>query len=46
MLRPIPSANVFVPYQITVPTMAGTATIISKRVDIILNGKPQIALLH
>ena len=46
MLRPIPSANVFVPYQITIPTMAGTATIVSKRVDIILNGKPQIALLH
>jgi len=46
MLRPIPSANVFVPYQVTIPTMAGTATIVSKRVDIILNGKPQIALLH
>ena len=46
MLRPIPSANVFVPYQITIPTMAGVATIVSKRVDIVLNGKPQIALLH
>src|SRR5262245_9659832 len=46
MLRPIPSANVFVPYQVVIPTMAGTATIVSKRVDIILNGKPQIALLH
>ena len=46
MLRPIPSANVFVPYQVIIPTMAGTATIVSKRVDIILNGKPQIALLH
>jgi hypothetical protein len=46
MLRPIPSANVFVPYQIIIPTMAGVATIVSKRVDIVLNGKPQIALLH
>ena len=46
MLRPIPSANVFVPYQITIPTQAGVATIVSKRVDIVLNGKPQIALLH
>ena len=46
MLRPIPSANVFVPYQITIPTIAGVATIVSKRVDIVLNGKPQIALLH
>jgi Protein of unknown function (DUF3108) len=45
-LRPIPSANVFVPYQISIPTMAGSATIISKRVEIISPGKPQIALLH
>ena len=33
-LRPIPSANVFMPYQITIPTMAGSATIVSKRVEI------------
>jgi hypothetical protein len=45
-LRPIPSANVFVPYQISIPTMAGSATIISKRVEIVSPGKPQIALLH
>jgi hypothetical protein len=37
---------VFVPYQITIPTMAGFATIVSKRVEIISPGKPQIALLH
>ena len=45
-LRPIPSANVFIPYQITIPTMAGSATIVSKRVEIVSPGKPQIALLH
>ena len=45
-LRPVPSANVFVPYQITIPTMAGSATIVSKRVEIASPGKPQIALLH
>lgn len=45
-LRPVPAANVFVPYQITIPTMAGFATIVSKRVEIISPGKPQIALLH
>ena len=45
-LRPVPSANVFVPYQITIPTMAGSATIVSKRVEIVSPGKPQIALLH
>ena len=45
-LRPVPSANVFVPYQISIPTMAGSATIVSKRVEIVSPGKPQIALLH
>jgi hypothetical protein len=45
-LRPIPSANVLIPYQITIPTMVGYATIISKRVEIESPGLPQIALLH
>ena len=45
-LRPVPSANVFIPYQVTIPTMAGSATIVSKRVEIESPGKPQIALLH
>jgi len=45
-LRPIPAANVFVPYQINIPTMAGSATIVSKRVEIASPGKPEIALLH
>ena len=45
-LRPVPSANVFVPYQVNIPTMAGSATIVSRRVEIVSPGKPQIALLH
>lgn len=45
-LRPIPSANVLIPYQVSIPTMAGSATIVSKRVEIVSPGKPQIALLH
>jgi hypothetical protein len=45
-LRPVPSANVFVPYQISIPTMAGSATIVSKRVEIVSPGKPQIAMLY
>jgi hypothetical protein len=45
-LRPIPSANVLVPYQITIPTMLGYATIVAKRVEIQSPGLPQIALLH
>jgi Protein of unknown function (DUF3108) len=45
-LRPVPSANVFVPYQVSIPTMAGSATITSKRVEIVSPGKPQIAMLY
>jgi Protein of unknown function (DUF3108) len=45
-LRPVPSANILVPYQITIPTMIGSATIVSKRVEIESPGLPQIALLH
>jgi hypothetical protein len=45
-LRPVPSANVLIPYQISIPTMAGFATLVSKRVEIQPPGKPQIALLH
>jgi hypothetical protein len=46
VLRPVPSANVLVPYQIQIPTMAGSATLTSKRVEIVSPGKPQIALLY
>lgn len=42
-LMPMPSAGVFVPYQITIPTMAGSATLTSTRVEIGAAGKPQIA---
>jgi Protein of unknown function (DUF3108) len=45
-LRPVPSANILVPYQVTIPTMIGSATLVSKRVDIESPGRPQIALLH
>jgi len=45
-LRPIPSANVFIPYQATIPTMAGYATLSAKRIEIVSPGKPQIALTH
>ena len=45
-LRPIPSANVFIPYQATIPTLAGSAAIFVKRIEIDSPGKPQIALTH
>ncbi len=46
VLRPIPSANVFVPYKVTIPTMAGNATLTSRRVDITTPAHQQIALVH
>ena len=46
VLRPIPSANVLIPYEITIPTLVGYATLVSKRVEIQSPGQPQIALLH
>jgi hypothetical protein len=46
ILRPIPSANLFVPYRITIPTVAGPATLTSKRVDITTAQQQQIALSH
>jgi hypothetical protein len=45
-LRPVPSANVLIPYQVTIPTLVGFATIVAKRVEIETPGQPQIALLH
>jgi len=44
-LRPVPSANLLVPYQITIPTPAGTAVLTSQRAEIV-TGRRQIALVH
>lgn len=46
VLRPIPSANVFVPYKVTVPTMAGSAVLKAKRVEITTSAQQLIALSH
>ena len=42
-LRPVPSADLFVPYRITIPTIAGSATLTSERVNIVTRNA-QIAL--
>jgi hypothetical protein len=34
-LRPVPSAALFVPYQISIPTAAGSATLTSERINIV-----------
>lgn len=44
-LRPIPSANILIPYQITIPTALGSAVLTSQRVEI-TTGMRQIALVH
>ena len=46
VLRPIPSANLVVPYEITLPTAGGTAVLTSTRVEIVTPGQRQIALVH
>lgn len=45
-LRPIPSANLFIPYQITIPTVAGTASLTAQRVEIVTSHNEQIAMVH
>lgn len=45
-LRPVPSANLFVPHQITVPTIAGSATLTSHWVQIKTQRNEQIALVY
>jgi hypothetical protein len=45
-LRPVPSANILIPYQITIPTIAGSAVLTSQRVDITTPGMRQIALVR
>ena len=44
-LRPVPSANLFVPHEISIPTGAGTARLIAQSVRIITQNE-QIALGH
>lgn len=43
-MRPIPSANVYVPYRVTIPTSIGSAVMAAERVDITAANKAQIAL--
>ena len=45
-LRPIPSANLFIPYEIRIPTAAGTVVLSSQTVDIVTDDRQQIALVH
>jgi hypothetical protein len=44
VMRPVPQANVVIPYSVTVPTIVGTAVLISERVDITMPDQQRIAL--
>lgn len=44
--RPIPSANMLLPYRIIIPTPVGNAVLLAQRVDITAPGNKQIALAH
>lgn len=45
-LRPVPSANLYVPYEIRIPTVAGSVTLSSSRVDIKITDQQRIALVR
>jgi hypothetical protein len=44
VMRPVPKANIVIPYSITVPTIVGTATLTSDHVDITMPDQQRIAL--
>jgi hypothetical protein len=44
VMRPVPDANVAIPYKVTVPTIVGTAELTSERVDITMPDQQRIAL--
>lgn len=44
VMRPVPKANVVIPYSVSVPTIVGTATLTSERVDITMPDSQRIAL--
>ncbi len=44
-LRPVPDANVLIPYRVSIPTIAGQAVLRSKRVEITTSEKRQIAFI-
>lgn len=46
IMRPIPLAGVAIPYEITIPTVAGTAVLTSTRVEIVAPNRREIALVH
>jgi hypothetical protein len=44
IMRPVPKANIAIPYRLTVPTIVGTAELTSERVDITMPDQQRFAL--
>jgi hypothetical protein len=44
VMRPVPKANIVIPYSVTVPTIVGTATLTSEHVEITMPDQQRIAL--
>ena len=44
VMRPVPKANVVIPYSVSVPTTVGTATLTTEKVDITMPDQQRIAL--
>jgi len=43
-LRPVPSANLYVPYSVTIPTTIGTAVMSAESINITASNRTEIAL--
>jgi hypothetical protein len=46
ILRPMPGTSIFIPHQVTIPTMAGSATLVARRVQVTTSGHQQLALVN
>jgi hypothetical protein len=44
VMRPVPKANILIPYRVTVPTIIGAAVLASEKVDITMPDRQRIAL--
>jgi len=46
VMRAVPSANLFIPYEVRVPTVAGEALLSARHVNIVTAQRQRIALVH
>lgn len=45
VLRPMPNTSIYVPQKVTLPTIAGNATLVARRVNVVTNGRSQLAFM-